>query len=108
MSEAAVKSSVSVPIARFMNGEAARVFQEVEEEGTKIVMDNGDPKCVLMTPEEYVRMKDEIEDRKLIDLVIERIDNDTGVTYSEKEVLEELGITEEDLAAIDDSEIEIG
>ena len=39
-----------VPITRFNKGEANRIFDEVESGGTKIVMKNNCPACVLMSP----------------------------------------------------------
>ena len=42
-----------VPITRFNKGEANRIFDEVESSGTKIVMKNNRPACVLMSPEKY-------------------------------------------------------
>ena len=37
-----------VPITRFNKGEANRIFDEVESSGTKIVMKNNRPACVLL------------------------------------------------------------
>ena len=42
-----------VPLTRFNKGEANRIFDEVESSGTKIVMKNNRPACVLMSPEKY-------------------------------------------------------
>ena len=37
-----------VPITRFNKGEANKIFDEVETSGTKIVMKNNKPACVLL------------------------------------------------------------
>ena len=39
-----------VPITRFNKGEAAKIFDEVETTGTKIVVKNNRPACVLISP----------------------------------------------------------
>ena len=42
-----------VPITRFNKGEAAKIFEEVESTGTKIVVKNNRPTCVLVSPSQY-------------------------------------------------------
>ena len=42
-----------VPITRFNKGEANKIFDEVQTCGTKIVMKNNRPVCVLVSPEQY-------------------------------------------------------
>ena len=41
-----------IPITRFNRGEASRIFDEVASSGTKIVVKNNRPACVLMSPEQ--------------------------------------------------------
>ena len=55
MSEMSVMGIMNaiVPITRFNKGEANRIFDEVESSGTKIVMKNNRPTCILMSPEKY-------------------------------------------------------
>ncbi len=55
MSELSVAGMMKsiVPITRFNKGEASRIFDEVASSGTKIVMKNNRPVCVLMSPEKY-------------------------------------------------------
>lgn len=50
-----------VPISRFNQGEANKIFSEVKEAGPKIVMKNNTPICVLVDPSEYDRMMQLIE-----------------------------------------------
>ena len=52
MSVLGVMKSI-VPITRFNKGEASRIFDEVEAGGTKVVMKNNRPACILMSPEKY-------------------------------------------------------
>ena len=45
-----------IPITRFNRGEASRIFDEVASSGTKIVVKNNRPACVLMSPEQYTEL----------------------------------------------------
>lgn len=42
-----------VPITRFNEGQANKIFDEVKKEGVKIVLKNNKPIGVIMTPEMY-------------------------------------------------------
>ena len=43
-----------IPIARFDNGEAERIFTEVERDGLKIVVDNNNKAvCILLSLEKF-------------------------------------------------------
>lgn len=48
----AIKSTI--PIGLFNRGMAGKVFDEVKKSGSKVVMKNNSPECVLMSPDEYV------------------------------------------------------
>ena len=96
---------LTIPITRFNKGEASKIFDEVRSSGCKIVIKNNKPACVLISPDKYREMMDELEDVKLYDLVAERLKNDTGVTIPAVEVYRELGIEANDL---DDIYVEYG
>lgn len=85
-----------VPISRFDNGEASRIFDEVRDSGCKVVVKNDTPACVLMTPEQYQKMVELLDDQYLLALAEERERNDTGVTYPAEEVYAMLGIEADD------------
>ena len=55
----------TVPISLFNRGLAGKVFEEVRQQGAKVVMKNNAPECVLLSPEEYLRLIDEVNDAKL-------------------------------------------
>ena len=55
-----------VPISRFNKGEANKIFDEVREEGVKIVLKNNAPACVLITPELYESMMETMNEYYLI------------------------------------------
>ena len=97
----------TIPISRFNRGLAGKIFDEVRATGPKVVMRNNQPECVLLSPEEYLRMVDELEDAKILALAEERLANyDPEKLISEEEVWKELGITEEDAAAVGEVEFE--
>ncbi|MDR3148558.1 MAG: type II toxin-antitoxin system Phd/YefM family antitoxin [Oscillospiraceae bacterium] len=95
-----------VPISRFNKGEASKIFEEVRATGCKIVVKNNVPACVLLTPERYKELMEEIEDQYFLALAEERLKNDSGVTYTFEEVLAESGLTLADIDAMEDVEIE--
>ncbi|GHU43111.1 hypothetical protein FACS1894111_08150 [Clostridia bacterium] len=95
-----------VPISRFNNGEAAKVFDEVEETGCKIVVKNNVPACVLLTPEKYQELIELLDNEYLYALALEREMKDAGKSYSATEVMEQYGITDADIDNAEDDEIE--
>lgn len=89
-----------VPITRFNKGEANKIFEEVKQGGTKVVLKNNDPVCVLVTPEEYEAMVDKLTDYELA-LEAERRLDEGGRAYTIGEVMDRFGITERDLADVE-------
>ena len=55
-----------VPITRFNKGEANKIFDEVQSTGTKIVMKNNRPACVLVSPEQYESLIEMLSDYLLL------------------------------------------
>ena len=56
----------TVPISLFNKGLAGRIFNSVKKTGAKVVMKNNAPECILLSPEEYKKMIDEIKEAKLL------------------------------------------
>ena len=70
-------------------------------------MKNNVPECVLLSPEEYTKMADEINDAKLLNLANKRMEKfDVSQSIPAEDVYKKLGITEEDLADYKDIELE--
>ncbi|MBQ7012006.1 MAG: type II toxin-antitoxin system Phd/YefM family antitoxin [Clostridia bacterium] len=91
-----------VPITRFNKGEANKIFEEVENSGMKIVMKNNRPACVLLSPMQYDNLLEMLSDSIMYAEAEKRMAaNDDSETISHKALLEELGITEADLADVD-------
>lgn len=93
-----------VPISRFNKGEAGKVFDEVSKEGAKIVIRNNVPTCVLLNPQEYENMLEELENYRLYAEANKRMSSPDYKTISEEEVMKRLGVTDE---SIDEVEVEI-
>ena len=101
----AIKNTVSISL--FNRGLAGKVFQEVRKSGAKIVIKNNEPECVLLSPEEYMRLMDEVNDARLLEIAVARMQNyDPETAIPAEEVYRNLGITENDLAGSDEVEIE--
>lgn len=94
-----------VPITRFNKGEASRIFDEVAASGTKLVMKNNRPACVLMSPDRYETLIEALTD------YLEREEADRRMTHynsadslSQEEMMVSLGIRPQEL---DDIDVEI-
>ncbi|MCL2198637.1 MAG: type II toxin-antitoxin system Phd/YefM family antitoxin [Defluviitaleaceae bacterium] len=93
-----------VPVSRFNKGEAAKIFDEVSRAGIKIAVKNNKPACVLLSPEKYEAIMEELEDLELMMVAEKRLAEDSP-TYSQDEVMQRLGITQSDIDAAEDVEI---
>ena len=97
----------TIPISLFNKGMAGKIFKSVKENGSKVVMKNNVPECVLMSPESYLAMT---ENWKTLNCLHSRcIGSRMGLFSQTKdwgEVRKELGISSEDLADVDDAEVE--
>ncbi|MDE6835243.1 MAG: type II toxin-antitoxin system Phd/YefM family antitoxin [Ruminococcus sp.] len=97
----------TVPISQFNRGLAGKIFQEVKQSGAKVVMKNNTPECVLLSPQEYIRLIEEINDARLLAVASERMKNyDPSENIPDDEVQHELGITDEELADFEEVEFE--
>ena len=97
----------TISISLFNRGLAGKVFEDVKKCGAKVVIKNNAPECVLLSPDEYIKLMDEVNDARLLALATERMAKyDPKDTVSEDEVLKELGITADELADADKVELE--
>ena len=102
---AAIQNTIS--ISQFNRGLAGKIFQDVKNSGAKVVMKNNAPECVLLSPDEYVSLMDEVNDARLLTLAVKRMENFTPEeTISEEQVMKDLGITDDDLSDFDEVEFE--
>ena len=63
----------TIPISLFNRGLAGKIFDEVKRYGAKVVMKNNTPECVLLSPDEYIRLLDEVNDARLLASAAERM-----------------------------------
>ena len=106
---ASVVSAITntVPITQFNRGLAGKIFEDVKRSGAKVVMKNNAAECVLLSPEEYVRLMDEVNDARLLAVATERMAHyDPSALISEEEMNRSLGVTAADLADFDEVDIE--
>ena len=97
----------TVPISLFNRGLAGKVFEEVRRQGAKVVMKNNAPECVLLSPEEYLRLIDEVNDAKLAAAAAERMQHfDPAQAVPAEEVYRRNGITKAALDSMDEVEFE--
>lgn len=107
MEKLALALKNTIPISLFHKGMAGKIFKSVKESGSKIVMKNNVPECVLLSPESYLEMTEKLENAELLALAMQRIENGAfSQTKDWDEVRKELGISSEDLADVDDAEVE--
>ncbi len=101
----AIRDTVSISL--FNRGLAGKVFEEVKKTGAKVVIKNNTAECVLLSPEEYLRLVDEVNDARLLSAATERMARyDPAATVSGAEAERMFGITGEDLDACGEVEFE--
>ncbi len=101
----AIRDTISISL--FNRGLAGKIFEEVKQTGAKVVMKNNAAECVLLSPDEYIRLMDEVNDARLLMMASQRMEHyDPSTTISGAELYRELGITKEDLDHCGEVEIE--
>ena len=97
----------TVPITQFIRGYAGKIFEEVKKSGAKVVMKNNAAECILLSPDEYVKIMDELNDMRLLAIANQRmLDSDPATWISDEEMNKRFGISEEDLKGFEEVEIE--
>lgn len=96
-----------VPISQFNKGQAAQVFERLQQEPRLIVLKNNVPAAVMLSPSEFSRMV-EIEEnyRLLLEAQKRHEGNNFANAIDEALVLKNNGLSEADIAAAEDVEIE--
>ena len=97
----------TVPISRFNRGLAGKIFAEVKQGNAKVVMKNNAAECVLMAPDEYVRLMNEVNDARLLSAAVQRMSHfDPAAAISIEEIDQKYGITSDILEDADEVEFE--
>lgn len=101
----AIRDTISISL--FNRGLAGKIFEDVKQSGAKVVMKNNTAECVLLSPDEYVKLMDELNDARLLAMANERMQTfDPSAAVPAEDIYKELGITQEDLDAIGEVEFE--
>ena len=97
----------TIPISQFNRGLAGKIFEDVKQTGAKVVIKNNSAECVLLSPEEYENLMDEVYDARLLTIASERLSHfSSSELIPQKELLKQLNISEEALSALPEVEIE--
>ena len=97
----------TIPISLFNKGLAGKIFSDVRTRGSKVVMKNNAPECVLLSPDEYIKLMDEVNDARLLSLAAVRMSRfDPSNLVSQAAVDAEFGFTAEKLAEAGEIEFE--
>lgn len=97
----------TVPISQFNRGLAGKIFDEVKQSGAKVVMKNNTAECVLLSPDEYICLLNEIDDAHLLASATERMSNFNPATViPQKQVDQEMGFQPSVLENTKDIEFE--
>lgn len=97
----------TVPITQFNRGLAGQIFESVKSSGTKVVMKNNMAECVLVVPDEYVAIMDELEDSRLLAIANARLAAfDSERTITSDDFWRDFNITQEDLDSVGEVALE--
>ena len=97
----------TIPISMLNRGLAGKIFEEVKQNGAKVVMKNNTAECVLLSPDEYMRLMDEVNDAKLLITASQRMADAVPYDFVSADALyAEMGINKEDLDKIGEVDIE--
>ncbi len=97
----------TIPISLFNRGLAGKIFEEVKQCGAKVVMKNNTAECVLLSPDEYIQLIDEVNDARLLTMAANRMAKaDPSSFIPAEQLYAEMGITQADLDEIGEVDIE--
>lgn len=99
-------SNRTVSISDFNRGLAGRIFDEVKSKGSKVVLKNNSPECVLLSPDEYSRLMDELEDARDLMLAKSRIESAKEETISKEEFETRFKVDFDDIEPLSEEEFE--
>ena len=96
-----------IPISDFTRGKAGRTFDRVRTGAPVIVVRNNVPAAVMVSPEEYDRLSEDSENLHLMQEALERLAKNEGKPrLAHDQLLHELGVTQDDIDALPDVELE--
>ncbi|MBR0575636.1 type II toxin-antitoxin system Phd/YefM family antitoxin [Proteiniclasticum sp. BAD-10] len=90
----------SIDISCFNGRKASRIFEEIRTEGTKIVLQQSKPVGVILAPEVYLALLEQLEELNLLVVANERLTHGSPETVSFPEALYRLGLTQDNLVNV--------
>lgn len=100
----AMKNLVS--ISAFNKGDAGKIFNDVKKTNEpKLVLKRNEPECILLSPQSYIDLMDELEDLRDYKLVVERLSSPNEIV-SWDNAMKELGMDGPDFMVAEDVEFE--
>ena len=97
----------TVPLSQFNRGLTGKIFADVKSHASKVVMKNNTAEVVLISPDEYVKTMDALNDYLLLTMAVKRMESyDPSNVITEAEMRKRLGITQEELDSIGEVEFE--
>lgn len=101
----AIQNTVSISL--FNKGLTRRIFGDVKKNGSKVVMKNNMAECVLLSPDEYVELINELNDAKLLSEANSRLAHLQLDQYiSQEELLKKHGISQKEIDTMDEVDLE--
>ena len=101
----AIENTVSISL--FNKGQAGKIFSEVRRMGAKVVIKNNAPECVLLAPDEYVQLIDEVNDARLLRIAVDRMNQyNPAKVISQADVDAELGFSADRIDGTEEIEFE--
>lgn len=99
-------SNKTVSISEFNKGFAGRIFDDVKANGSKVVLKNNTALCVLISPEDYSKLIEQLEDLKDLSLANERIISSKNENlFSRSDFEEKFSVNLDEVSPIDEDEI---
>ena len=95
-----------IPITLFNRGQASRIFDRLQSESQLVVLKNNQPAAVILSPEEFYRLNEIEEDYVLLLEAVRRLVNNDAPATSMEAMLEELGISQDEINNVEDVVIE--
>ena len=99
-------SNKTVSISEFNKGFAGRIFDDVKANGSKVVLKNNTALCVLISPKDYSKLIEQLEDLKDLSLANERIISSKNENlFSRSDFEEKFSVNLDEVSPIDEDEI---
>ena len=98
-------SNKTVSISEFNRGQAGKIFDEVKVSGPKVVLKNNTPEAVVISPDQYSKILQDLEDAMDLALAAQRMESvDKNSLTSLASFAEEFGINFDEIEPLDESE----